>query len=247
MTHHNQQGGTLVIVSVIVLVLALLGSLGFIFYQNFIEKKSDETVQTDKTESTETKEEACESSAADGVFCNKDIGVSLAVPAILKGKFAVANNYDVYQGVIDASVAGQSIAVYEATVTAPFSTDGSEFIKEKIALEPKRGTMAFDGYFKFYYNDQTNVLAPYSEQDAAGKVEESTIGGVKAYKYVMADAGFVGYYYFIPLEDNILRVELTYRAYLGADTAETTKWNDSLGVAATEFDKAVAALVRLAE
>jgi len=69
----KEQGSSAHIIIVVVLVVALVGALGFIFWQNFINKPAESTVQTTETTKTDETKQSPKS------FAIAEWGVSIPV------------------------------------------------------------------------------------------------------------------------------------------------------------------------
>lgn len=96
----SKQTGSAHIVVIVALVLALIGTLGFVFWQNFMQSAKDsKTVQTHQNKSSEKPTEVCagydSAVEKDKVFCSKDIGVEFKIPDVFANKFQKKDNYDV--------------------------------------------------------------------------------------------------------------------------------------------------------
>lgn len=91
---HKQHGSALTVTVIIILVVALLGALGFVFYQNFMPKVAEQTPST-----TETNETAAEMKT----FVSQENAISFEYPADWTATETVGS--------------GSSASYYESSVT----------------------------------------------------------------------------------------------------------------------------------
>lgn len=226
----KSQTGSAHAVIIIVLVIALLGVLGFVFWNNFLKKEP-----AAQTEPTPTAREFCSdgenTTATEGIFCSQEMGIKFDVPSIFTNKLTKADNYQVFQGPLDPNSktsAGMSENVYRATISG---TDNFTFT---IAQEPLRtGYVDVEHKLQGTYYDQatselTLVNAPTRQYDSATETTTTTgtlgkgevvpsfnVGDVRVFKGKIGDAGQVKNTYFAVIKGKIIKITLLNEGYIG--------------------------------
>lgn len=236
--------------------MALIGALGFVFWNNFM-KKDNVVTQTENKPKTESFCSGKENITAEGgTFCSEDVGVKLAVPSIFENKLAKAANYEVFEGPLDSKdkkSAGTSEQVYQAVLK------GNDNFTLTIAQEPLRSGYVGVGhslqktYFDKATGELTLVKAPTRTYDAAtdtyatsgeyskGDVVPSFVAdGIRFFKGQIGDAGTVENAYLGVVDGKIVKISLKHVGYMGnpADDPSTIDADPVFD----ELDKAVKAL-----
>lgn len=227
----NTQTGSAHVVIIAVIIVALLGALGFVFWNNFMKK---DTVVT-QNENKPKPESFCldkENVAAEGgAFCSEKIGIKLAVPSIFVNKLAKADNYEVFEGSLDPKdkkSAGTSEQVYQAVLS------GNDNFTLTIAQEPLRsgyvgvGHLLQNTYFDKTTGELTLVKTPTRMYDAATGTYTTTgdysngdavpsfmVSGIRFFKGQIGDAGTVENTYFGVVGGKIIRISLKHVGYMG--------------------------------
>ncbi len=238
MRNSKAQTGSVHIVVTVVLIAALIGALGFVFWSNFLKKEAAVS-QTENKPSIETPCAAGENTAAEnGTFCSQELGLKFAVPSIFVNKLIKVDNYEVFQGPLDPNAkktAGSSENVYQATIS------GSDNFTFTIAQEPLRtGYVDVPHLLQNTYYDQatgelTRVNAPTRQYDSArnatvtsgdyskGEVVPSfTVGDVRFFKGTDGDAGQVENIYFGVVKNKIIKMSLKNIGYIGDPATDPT-------------------------
>lgn len=242
MRKNKSETGSAHIVILSLVVVALIGTLGFVFWNNFTKKDT----HTSKKETTSNAEKFCtdgqDVTAKNDTFCSTDVGIKFTVPSIFAGKLVKADNYEVFQGPLDPNAktsAGSSENVYKATIS------GNDNFTLTVAQEPLR-----TGYVDMqhslqptYYDQSTGVLtlvkAPintynsatdtyvttgsYSKGDA---VPSSSIDSIRFFKASNGDAGQTESAYFGVVNNKIVKISLKHSAYM-SDPAKDPSTIDS--------------------
>lgn len=256
MQKYKSQAGSVPIVVVILLVIALVGALGFIFWNNFLKKDSS-VAQTDDKQKVEELCAGGENTVAEkSIFCSKEIGIKLTVPSVFAGKFTKIDDYEVFQGSLDPNekkTAGQSENTYRATIS------GSDNFTFTIAKEPLR-TGYVDVPYKLqntYYDqvtgDLTLIKAPETHFDSmsnkmmtSGSYSKSevvpsfTADGIRFFKATSGDAGQTETAYFAVINNKIVKISLKHSAYMG-DSANDPATIDEAKIF-DELDKSIKTL-----
>lgn len=237
-------GGALVIV---IIIVAIVGALGFVYWDNFM--KSSDTEKQENKDASKTIPKPCktgeDTKATDGVFCSETLGVKLPVPEIFKGKLTKAENYEVYQGSLDPNdktSVGITEDVYEAHVRG-----GDDSTTLTIAQEPLRTGYISVGHRlqNTYFDQNTGILSlvdfsagNYSIGEA---VPSQVIDHTTFFRGQGGDAGRSTIAYVGVVKGKLFKVSLEYVAELGPsptylfDMEELTK----------EFDESIKKLKKL--
>ena len=227
MNSRKQEGSALVVVIVIIAV-AVLGTLGYVVWNNFIAPKNAPSEE----QKAQTKD-GCESDAVEksGTFCSEDVGIEFKIPTVFEGKIKQTDNYEVFKGTVDYTTrtsAGNSEVVYSAVIT------GTDEFTLSIAKEPLRSGYVDVGHMLqgTYYDVQTgllsNVTSPTYEYDSTTDttittgeysvgetVPSFTAQGMKVYKGIIGDAGTRIETYFIVINESIVKITLNHGAFMG--------------------------------
>jgi hypothetical protein len=230
----SKQTGSIHMVVIIILILALVGVLGFIFWQNFMQSpKADKDAQANQTDSLEKPSDVCvgygDAVEKNKVFCSKNVGVEFKIPEVFVNKFQKKENYDVFKGGMDdaqGTLAGKSLEYYEATVAS-----GEETLLLSVAKEPSRSgySSVSDALQRTYFNETNGNLflvnGPVSHYDSktgmstttggwsAGKTVPSfDVNGTKVYHGKVGDAGIVEDDYLTVVSDGIVVIKIKHTA-----------------------------------
>ncbi len=225
------QKGNAHVVIIIILVLAIIGVLGFIAWQNFLAPK--DVQPTAQVSVNQTKESDCESGdiEKDGTFCSEEMGIKLKVPAVFDGKFEKTDNYEIFKGTVDYTTrtsAGNSDVVYSAVIT------GSDEFTLSVAKEPLRSGYVDVGHMlqgTYYdtetgllslttspirnYNSATDSYTVSGEYTVSDTVPSFVVDGVKFYHGSIGDAGMRYETYFAVIKDSFVKIMLKHSGYMG--------------------------------
>lgn len=201
------QAGSVHLAIIIILVIALLAGLGFIFWKNSAMQTSSSSASPEVSQPT-VNEEFCVSTDGliekDGIFCSESIGIQFKVPDEFIGKFAKAKNYDVTKGEMGGEQvsAGKSLEVYEAKI----AVGDEEDLSLSVAKEPLRNGYSSIGHMlqRTYFNATTKELTLVY----GGEVTSFYIDGVKIYKGSIGDAGSTENGYLSVVKDNLVVVRI---------------------------------------
>lgn len=258
MRKNKSQTGSAQAVVAIMVIVVLVGVLGFVFWNNFLNKKTD-VVQTNgnKAKVEEPCTGAQNTAAEKGVFCSKEIGIKVTVPSIFTNKLAKATNYEVFKNSSlnpdSKQSAGMSENVYSAAIK------GNDNFTFTIAQEPLRtGYVGVGHLLQNTYYDQadanlTLVKSPTSYYDSTtgtstttgsygkGEVVPSfTADGVRFFKGSIGDAGQTEITYFGVVNGKIVKISLKHAGYMGDPSRDPSTINADSVFA--ELDAAVKAL-----
>jgi len=256
MRKNRSQAGSVHVAITVVLVIALIWALGFVFWNSFLKK--DATVS--QTENKPKTEDFCSSGenvmAENGIFCSKEIGIKLTTPSIFAKKLAKIDNYEVFEGSLDPNTkknAGTSENVYRSTIS------GNDNFTFTIAQEPLRiGYIGLYNKLQNSYYDQTTgnltlVNTPTNHYDSATdtfatsgnyskgeEVPSFSVDGVRFFKGSNGDAGQIENGYFGVINNKIVKISLKYTGYMG-DPADDPTTIDASKVF-DELDKSIKTL-----
>lgn len=255
--NRSQTGSAHAVVAIIVIVV-LVFVLGFVFWNNFLNKKTD-VAQTNNN--TAKVEEPCtgtqNTTAEKGVFCSKELSVKVTVPSIFISKLAKVANYEVFKNSsLDPSSkqnAGMSENVYSAALS------GNDNFTFTIAQEPLRtGYVGVSHLLQNAYYDQadanlTLVKTPTRHYDSTTgtytttgsyskgeAVPSFTADGVRFFKGSVGDAGQTETTYFGVVKGKIVKISLKHVGYMGDPSHDPSTINADNVFA--ELDAAVKAL-----
>jgi len=192
----SSQNGSAFVAIIIVLLIAIIGALGFVFWQNFIQSpdtpvNQENLSRPDKTAPAPLCAGGSDTVEQNGIFCSESIGVEFKIPEVFAGKFQKKENYDVYQGPRDSSKkspAGKSLEYYEAVVTSGQET--LETLSLSVAKEPLRsGYTSVAHALQWTYFDATtgNLYTVVNDK----LVPSFNVTGTKIYRGQAGDAGVV--------------------------------------------------------
>ncbi len=236
MNKNQNQAGSAHIVIIVILVLAIVGGLGFVAYTKFFAPKvagpvSQTTTQTDAA-TCGYEGDAVEE---DGVFCSDVVGIKLAVPTILQAKLEKIDNYEVFKSGLDFEKTKESVGtsdvVYETKMTGEYG------FKLTIAKEPVRSGTIESVYHEnrnTYYDEETGLLSllnyPIANYDSttdtvttSGEfsvgetVPSFKVGDVTFFKGSFGDAGLSARVYFAVINGSFVKIELRHLDYIGGD------------------------------
>lgn len=214
----KQSGGALIIILIIIAVLAVLGLLGYVFWSSFMKPAETSEAKTETSIVAEPCGEGEDEAATSGVFCSEEIGIKFTVPEIFTGRFALADNYGIFQGEVDRDTetsAGTSERVLFAELSG---TDNFTFT---IAREPLRSGYVgvAHGLSGAYFNQDTGVLSGIdfstSSETLGDAVPSFTVGDTQIFKGTLGDASTSIITYFAVINSKIVKIELNYQGFLG--------------------------------
>src|SRR5687767_13384271 len=105
---------------IVVLVIALIGALGFVFWNSFLKKETTVPQAENKPQTKDVCSSGENVNAENGTFCSKELGIKFTVPSIFVNKLVKADNYEVFEGPLDPNAkksVGLSENVYRATIS----------------------------------------------------------------------------------------------------------------------------------
>ncbi len=203
----KKQQGSAHVVIVVVLVTALLGALGFIFWQNFMSQDTESTKQTDQTSSVQEEQQPVadkgyEPTIPDGwsVKSIEGVGVSFAVPSDWDGDVS-AKKYKLDE---DIEILNSGAAIY-----VRYSTKANDWEVRRDDFQGQGLTKTKDTYTK--------------SVDAKAEDKWPTL-----YYEVRAHTGLGSQYNVLVATD-----EAVYQLSLPSVTREIEKYSDAL---VAEFD-----------
>lgn len=233
----SSQNGSAFVVTIIILAVAIVGALGFVFWQNFMQPSDTQDNQESVSDLVDV-DERCAGDVVEqnGIFCSESIGVEFKIPEVFAGKFQKQENYDVYEGPMDAvegSPAGKSLEYYEAVVTS-----GEETLSLSVAKEPLRSGYSSIGHaLQKTYFDATSgnlylVNGPTREYDSATDTTKTTggwsagesvpsfdVGETKVYYGSIGDAGIVEDGYLMVVNDHLVVIKIKHTVNLPEEPA----------------------------
>lgn len=247
------------IVAIVIAVLAVLGGLGYVLYQNFLAPKESPVVAEQANDLPLEANIICadgeDEQASEGIFCSVEMGIKFEVPEIFTNTLAVTDNYDVGQGPLDpddSESAGTSDKLIEAVVEA----DG--MYNFRIAMEPLRtgyidvphlltGTYYDEDSHlltgvntpEIMYDAETDTTTRTGEYSIGDTVPSSTYGGVKVFKAVFGDAGTQIVTYVFESHEKLYKVTLNNTVPLGPETSYDY---DVIEAVFLEFDDRISTL-----
>jgi hypothetical protein len=207
-----KQTGSVHVAIIVVLVLTLIGILGFVFWQNFMQSKGNKDVQTNQNNSSGKSSDVCvgygDAVEKAKVFCSKNVGVEFRIPEVFANKFQKKENYDVFKGGMEdskGSLAGKSLDYYEAVVSS-----GKETLLLSVAKEPLRsgysnvshalqrtyfneanGNLSLVKGPVRHYDSKTGTFAVTGGWSIGEPVPSFDVDGAKIYHGKTGDAGVV--------------------------------------------------------
>lgn len=238
MRKNKNQTGNVHAAIIVILVIVLVGALGFVFWKNFLKKD----ISVSQTESKTTNNSPCSMkenvAAEDGTFCSKEMGVKFTVPSIFANKLTKVDNYEVFQGPLEPSnkvSVGFSENVFKGII------NGKDNFTFTIAQEPLRsGYIGVNNALRNTYYDQntgelTMVTTPTSSYDSAtntfitsgtyskGEIIPSfDVGDVHFFKGSDGDAGQLENTYVGVVNNKIIKISLKNVAYIGPAADDPT-------------------------
>ena len=205
-----QKGFSVVeIILVGLIVVGLLGTLGWVYLSKMQEK--DNNANSSKQETNQTNQDPCRDDSDDagnGTFCSTDIGISVQVPDAFKGKIAPIENYTVYtQSSIneEPKIFRVSDVAFEGTLKGT-----NDQYSLTISKEPLRD-FRVKSYNPAFFNKSTKQI---TYQDGT-EVESVTLDGTKFYTYGGGDAGSMNTVYAAVIDNALVVVSLDAKQELG--------------------------------
>lgn len=241
MKKHYSQTGSAHMVIIVGVVILLLGALGYVYWNNFLNTKQ---TAAPKVASPIAAKEFCSAgenvAAENGVFCSDEMGIKFAVPSILTNKVTKSRDYPVHKGPLDYNArqdAGMSELTYAASVT------GNDNFVFTVAKEPLRtGYLdVYQGLQNIYFDEKTAefslVNMPTRTYDSATDSYAQSSGftmgealpsfdvdGHKFYKGAGGDAGMTHNVYLAVVNSKIIVIQLVHSERLGGpDTNGPTR------------------------
>lgn len=207
MKKNRTDGFAVGVVIAIVVVLALAGALGWVFYNNIQKQKKDTPQPSSSKTVIQQAETFCkeneDAAATKGVFCSEEWGFRLHVPDELKGQIALEESS--LQG-----VDSQKITATKAYVAKEQSQESGDSYSFEISQYPLRafvfpsyGHVTFDPSKKLFYNGNNSQ----GEQGAEAKYV--LVDGVKVYVMGIGDAGYVSSASAFVKDDNLYMMRIT--------------------------------------
>lgn len=231
MRENKSETGSAHVIILGVLVVTLIGALGFVFWNNFMKKDAPATKKETTSKATEFCADGQDTTAKNGTFCSADVGIKFTVPTIFTGKLAKADNYEVFQGPLDPNTktsAGSSENVYKATIS------GNDNFTFTIAQEPLRtgyvdmihalqntyfdqatGELTLVNMPTSHYDSVTDTSTKSGDYSKGDAVPSSSVDGVQFFKGSYGDAGQIGETYFGVVNNKIVKISLKYTGYMG--------------------------------
>jgi len=242
MRENKSETGSAHVIVLGVLVIALIGALGFVFWNNFMKKDTPATKKETASKATKFCADGQDVTAKNGTFCSTDVGIKFTVPSIFTSKLAKADNYAVFQGPLDPNAktgAGSSENVYKATIS------GNDNFTLTIAQEPLRtgyvdvqhalqptyydkstGVLSLVKAPTNVYNSTTNTYTTTGSYSKGDAVPSSAINGIRFFKTSNGDAGQTESTYLAVVNGKIVKVSLKHVGYMG-DPAKDPSTIDS--------------------
>lgn len=230
----SSQYGSAFVIIIVILAVAIIGALGFVFWQNFTQSDEAKNNSIATQEKVEQKpEQLCANKnhvvEADGVFCSEDIGLEFKVPEVFKGKFQKAENYDIFEGSMEdpqGTHAGKSIVNYEAVIKSE-----QETLSLSIAKEPLRSGRSSIGHAlrSTYFNAEDRslyfvegVMREYDNSTNSYRVTQNGYAGepipsfkvenTRVYHGKIGDAGVVEDGYLMVADDHLVIIKIRHAA-----------------------------------
>lgn len=239
MQKHNSQAGGAHIIIIVGVVIVLLGALGYVFWNNSINKKEAVVPQV---ENKPAAKEFCapgENVAAEkGTFCSEDMRIKFTVPGIFVDKLAKIDNYPVFEGPLDPHAkksAGTSELAYQAKIT------GNDNFTLTIAKEPLRtgyvdvphllqgtyfdqatGELTRVNMPTLNYDSRTGTYAQSGEDTKGEAVPSFVVDDVRFYRGTNGDAGITENVYFAVINNKIVKISLKHQGYMGDPAKDPT-------------------------
>lgn len=222
MNKRNQQGSGLVVL-IVILSLAIVGTLGYIFWDKYVNQPADTpTTSNNETPAAEEPKAKCadgdDEKATSGVFCSEEIGIKFMVPTIFKGDLKVAGNYAVTKD-FDQKPAGKSEKVFQVKMS------GNDKFTFTIAREALRSGYTGVGYKlqNAYYDAHSAKLGLVgSDQKISEQVPSFKVGSTKVYKGTEGDAGVTGADYLAIVNRKIVIISIRNFGYIGPEEQDPT-------------------------
>jgi hypothetical protein len=227
---YSSQTGSAFAVIAIILVVAIVGALGLVLWQNFIQSDEADNIAATQDKDTSSQKPCAGSGNSvegDGQFCSEDVGVKFNVPEIFQGKFEKVENYDIFEGSMEhpeGSRAGKSIVNYEAVVEAE-----KETLSLSVAMEPLRSGFSSiahrlqGAYFdasngQLYlldasgrtskYDSTTDTYTTVGSFGVGESVPSFNVDSTKIYYGGIGDAGVVADHYLMVVNDKIVVIKI---------------------------------------
>lgn len=207
----NQTGSAHAVI-IVILVVGLLGTLGFVFWQNFINKPADNQANTAPATvvEQETQDGKCQSddeAATNGIFCSEAYGVKFSVPDEFKGKLQQADNKPVYP-VSYTEATPAAIGQTERVVSAEF-TEGEYSYTLTVSLYPQIAgmTLGLAGGDEFVVGEK-KLVSTASGEEYPEYPFVTTDNDTKIYRDTYGDVGYMLYSNAVVAGDKVIKIEL---------------------------------------
>lgn len=222
MNKQNQNGSALVVI-IIILVAAIVAALGFVVWQNFIDKDISSTKNTSNNQKEFVPKNFCKEgedvSASLGTFCSNDMGIKFKVSDVYKGKIVKAENYEIFEGPLQfdqRKSAGKSDLVYSAKLSNEHESIELTIAKERLRPGLLFGVWYFDSSTMILsnintpsriYDSKTDTTITSGKYSIGTPVEaEYVVDGRKVYKYGFGDAGTIMNDYMLVHDKSIIKI-----------------------------------------
>lgn len=209
----SSKGFSIIEIIIAIVVISLLGAISWLYFSK--TQPAVQTADTKQTQSPSPKEDPCKdgsSTAKNGTFCAKDVGISVRIPDIFKDKFQKIDNYDVMtqNSFTDNGVVfGKSEIAYQATVKHPH-----EDLSLIISKEPLRNFRVKSLAPALFNKDTKEVRY----QDSNKEADSVVLDGHTFYTYSVGDAGSLSQTYITVIDDKLLVLSLVSQQQLGPYT-----------------------------
>lgn len=176
----NKQQGSAHVAVVIVLVVALLGALGFIFWQNFIKK--DDTTKQNATTSAEKKEETVEEVDSDELSVD-ELGLTLS------SANAIWNDIEYQMTSVNSDDTNKYVAaIYSKDLNARVVADAEKTSTGIDYTDPYWRLSGNRAVYAYYYDPPTNSMNPEMIDGVASNIINPRDKSAQSKLYV----GFMG-------------------------------------------------------
>lgn len=249
----NDERGSLHIIFVIIAIIAVIGSLGFVFWNNFLGKSqvTEQKITPPSSKKFCLKDENL--TASKGVFCSEEIGIKFTIPNFFAGKLRQVDNFEVFQGGLDYH-ARESAGFSEKTYSANIS--GNDHFTLTIAREPLRtgylnvghantntyydqdtGDLTLVKYPSITYDSTTETTTLSGSYEKADVVPSFYVSSVRIFKGTIGDAGVLQNNYIGVIKNKLVTISLMHDGYMG-DPANDPTTIDANKVF-EDFDKSI--------
>jgi len=152
----QSQSGSAHLIIIILLAIALIGTLGFVYYQNFIQKK-DSVVVTDDMDSAD--DTVIEADVNEGYLVLDDWDVKFKLQSDL------GSNVITYQKDADSSWDDYKFSTERVSALGSDCAYLNRLIRSNETVDTTYGGLSLVGYFGGYYYYSTHRVDPCSDLD----------------------------------------------------------------------------------